>query len=157
MYTAPPKVPGIPLANSSPAKDFFAARLASFIRLYPAPTVTVVPSISISSKRSNLIITRAGASTIAEITAIGIPSILIPSPYVTHNHQYKNAKVLEDAGASIIIEEEKLDSKILIKTIDEILKDSKKYDIMKENSERLGVKDSSSKIYEIIKKLVDEG
>ena len=108
-------------------------------------------------KRTDLIITRAGASTIAEITAIGIPSILIPSPYVTHNHQYKNAKVLEDAGASIIIEESNLDSEILIKTIDEILKDPKKYDIMKKNSESLGVKNSASKIYEIIKKLVDEG
>jgi len=108
-------------------------------------------------KRTDLMVTRAGASTIAEITAIGIPSILIPSPYVTHNHQYKNAKVLEDKGASIIIEEDKLDGKVLIKTIDEVLKDQKKYDIMRKNSESLGVKDSASKIYEIINSLVNEG
>lgn len=108
-------------------------------------------------KKTDLMVTRAGASTIAEITSIGIPSILIPSPYVTHNHQYKNAKVLEDRGASVIIEEEKLEGNLLIKTIDEILKDSKKYDIMKKNSESLGVKDSASKIYNIIKTLIDEG
>lgn len=108
-------------------------------------------------KKTDLIVTRAGASTIAEITSIGIPSILIPSPYVTHNHQYKNAKVLEEAGASKIIEEELLDGKELINSIDEILKDHKKYDIMKKNSEKLGVKDSASKIYNIIKTLVDEG
>jgi len=107
-------------------------------------------------KKTDLIITRAGASTIAEITAIGLPSILIPSPYVTHNHQYKNALVLEKHGAGIIVEEEKLSSEILLKTIDEILKDSKKYDIMKKNSETLGVKNSASKIYEVIKSLVDE-
>jgi len=101
-------------------------------------------------------VTRTGASTIAEITAIGLPSILIPSPYVTHNHQYKNALVLEKRNAAVIIEEKELSSEILLKTIDEILKDSKKYDIMKKNSESLGVKNSASCIYEVIKSLVDE-
>ena len=43
-------------------------------------------------KDSDLIVSRAGASTIAEITAIGLPAILVPSPYVTNNHQYKNAR-----------------------------------------------------------------
>ena len=47
-------------------------------------------------KKTDLIVTRAGASTIAEITALGIPSIMVPSPYVTHNHQEKNALVLEE-------------------------------------------------------------
>ena len=53
-------------------------------------------------KKTDLIITRAGASTIAEITAIGIPAIMIPSPYVTHNHQEKNARVLEKINAAKI-------------------------------------------------------
>ena len=108
-------------------------------------------------KKTDLMVTRTGASTIAELTAIGIPSVLIPSPYVTHNHQYKNALVLEKRNAAVIIEEKDLSSEILLKTIDEILKDSKKYDIMKKNSESLGVKNSASKIYEVIKSLVDEG
>ncbi len=107
-------------------------------------------------KKTDLMVTRTGASTIAEITAIGIPSVLIPSPYVTHNHQYKNALVLEKRNAAVIVEERDLSSEILLKTIDEILKDPKKYDIMKKNSESLGVKDSASRIYEIIKSLVDE-
>ena len=108
-------------------------------------------------KRTDLMVTRAGASTIAEITAIGLPSILIPSPYVTHNHQYKNALVLEKKKAAVIIEEKDLTGELLIKTIDEILNDPKKYDIMKKNSESLGVKDSASKIYNIIKELINEG
>ena len=108
-------------------------------------------------KRTDLMVTRTGASTIAEITALGIPSILVPSPYVTHNHQYKNALVLEKNNAAVIIEEDKFNGEILTKTIDEILKDPKKYDIMKKNSMALGVSDSASKIYEIIKTLVDEG
>ena len=56
-------------------------------------------------KKTDLIVSRAGASTIAEVTAIGLPSILVPSPYVTNNHQLKNAQELEQAGASLILEE----------------------------------------------------
>lgn len=106
-------------------------------------------------KRTDLIISRAGATVISEITALGIPSILIPSPYVTHNHQYMNAKELSDRGAASIIEESKLSSDILIEKIDEIMENKKKYDIMKKESKKLGVNDSASKIYNVIKQLVD--
>lgn len=106
-------------------------------------------------KNTDLIVSRAGASTIAEVTVVGLPSILIPSPYVTHNHQYKNAKVLEDNKASILIEEDKLNSDILIKSIDEILNDKEKYDIMKKANLKLGIKDSTTKIYNILKNMMN--
>ena len=106
-------------------------------------------------KKTDLIISRAGASSIAEITALSIPSILIPSPYVTHNHQYKNALVLEKNGASILIKEDELTDEILIKKIDEILNNNKKYDIMKKKSKSLAVVNSSTKIYEVIKKVIN--
>ncbi len=106
-------------------------------------------------KFTDLIVTRAGASTIAEITAVGLPSIMIPSPYVTHNHQYKNARVLEKANASILIEEEYLTSNILINSIDEILNNKEKYDIMAKSSKNLGVVDSATKIYEILKQTIN--
>ena len=106
-------------------------------------------------KITDLIITRAGASTIAEITALGLPSIMIPSPYVTHNHQYKNAKVLENAGASILIEEKNLSSDILINNIDEILNNKTKYDIMSKRSKDLAVNNSATKIYEILRQTID--
>lgn len=103
----------------------------------------------------DLMVTRAGASTIAEITSIGIPTIFIPSPYVTNNHQLENAKVLEKEKAAVIIEEKDLSSDLLIKNIDDILNDSTKYDIMKLNSYNLGVRDSATKIYTTIRKLID--
>ena len=77
-------------------------------------------------KDSDLIVSRAGASTIAEITAIGLPAILVPSPYVTNNHQYKNAKELEDAGACHIVLEEDFSKDTIVPYIDEILIDDKK-------------------------------
>lgn len=106
-------------------------------------------------KRADLIVSRAGASTIAEITSIGLPSILVPSPYVTHNHQYKNAKELEDAKATIIIPEEEFNKANLINSIDKILNDKELYNALRDNTKKLGVNDSATKIYNIIKELVD--
>lgn len=107
-------------------------------------------------KNTDLIISRAGASTISEITALGLPSILIPSPYVTHNHQEENAKVLENNGASIIIKEKDLTDIILLEKIDLVLNDTKRYNEMVRANKKLGITDSATRIYKIIKKLVDE-
>lgn len=105
-------------------------------------------------KDTDLIISRAGASTIAEITAIGLPAILVPSPYVTHNHQYLNAKELEDIGACKLIEEENFNSDSIISSIDEIINDKVLYNKMKNSSKNFGVLDSATKIYKEIKKLI---
>lgn len=107
-------------------------------------------------KFSDLIVSRAGASMISEMTTCGVPSILVPSPYVTANHQFINAKELEDAGASVIIEERNLESDILLKTIDELLNDKEKYKSMVQANKKLGVRTSASKIYEEIKKVIKE-
>ena len=105
-------------------------------------------------KDTDLIVSRAGASTIAEITAIGLPAILVPSPYVTHNHQYMNAKELEDLGACTIVIEEEFEKEKLIKEIDKLLNNEDKYNKMKEASKKLGVADSATRIYAEIRKLI---
>lgn len=107
-------------------------------------------------KSTDLLISRAGASTIAEITAIGLPSILVPSPYVTNNHQYKNAKELEELGAVELIEEENFSYSNIIPRIDTILENKVLYNKMKESSLKLGVKDSATRIYQEIKKIVKD-
>ena len=68
-------------------------------------------------KQADLIISRAGASTISEILALDIPSILIPSPYVANNHQYYNALDLQKRGVSLMLEQDKLDADTLKKYI----------------------------------------
>ena len=105
-------------------------------------------------KDSDLIVSRAGASTIAEITAIGLPAILVPSPYVTNNHQYKNAKELEDAGACIIVTEEDFSKDSIPKEIDKLFSDSKAYDKMVESRNTPGITDSATRIYEEAKKII---
>lgn len=106
-------------------------------------------------KKTDLIVTRAGASTIAEITAIGLPSIMVPSPYVTHNHQLKNAQALEKKNATIILEEKDFTKENLIEKIDFILNDPAIYEKMKKSAKSLGVEDSATRIYRVLRTLID--
>ena len=115
------------------------------------PFIKDLPSIM---KKTDLMISRAGASTMSEIMALGIPTIFIPSPYVTNNHQYKNAKDLCDKNASWIIEEKDLSKTTLIKMIDNALTDEKKYNEVKENLSTLGIKDSGTRIYNVLKEMI---
>ena len=57
---------------------------------------------------SDVLVCRAGAMTLSETACLNKASVIIPSPYVTNNHQYKNAKVLADKGAGILMEEKDL-------------------------------------------------
>lgn len=105
-------------------------------------------------KSCDLIVTRAGASTIAEITAIGLPSILVPSPYVANNHQYYNAMELVNSGASILLEEKDFNSSNLLKKIDLILQNENKCQEMHENALKLGKTSSSDEILKTILSLI---
>ena len=115
------------------------------------PFVYEMPSLM---KVTDLMITRAGATTMSEIMVLGIPSIFIPSPYVTNNHQYKNATDLVNKNAALILEEKDLTRNNLITMIDKILKNDKEYKQIKDNLKELGITDSSSRIYEILKELI---
>ena len=106
-------------------------------------------------KNASLIVSRAGASTLSEIIALGLPSILIPSPYVANNHQYKNALDLVNSSAAVMIEEKNLTGDILVRKIDEILSNDSKIREMKKNLKSMMVDNSASLIYDNVKKLVD--
>lgn len=115
------------------------------------PFIKDLPSIM---KSTDLMVSRAGASTMSEIMALGIPTIFIPSPYVTNNHQYKNAKDLVDKDAALMVEEKELTKIGFIKMVDDILEDEKRYNEIKENVSKLGIKDSSTRIYNILKEMI---
>ena len=105
-------------------------------------------------KSSDLIVSRAGASTIAEITAIGLPAILVPSPYVTNNHQLKNALDLEEVNACKIIEEKDFYKDKIIDEIDKIFDNKESYLDMVKNSKSLGIMDSATRIYNEIERII---
>lgn len=130
-----------------------------FEKLKKSKNVFLFPYIEDLSrlmKVTDVFVTRAGASTLSEIMATSTPSILIPSPYVTENHQYKNAKDLVDKGAAIMLEEKDLDENSLIKNIDDLIDDDNLRFEMRENLEKNAKKNSTTLIYNEILKLINK-
>lgn len=107
-------------------------------------------------KKTDLLVSRAGASTLSEISTLNVPSILIPSPYVTENHQYKNAMDLVSKNAAEIIEEKDLNGDILLRKVEKILNDRLYTKKLKENLKSFEVKNSASMIYDEIIKLIGD-
>ena len=103
-------------------------------------------------KSCDLIVSRAGASTIAEINALKKPCIYIPSPYVANNHQYYNALDLKKAGYAEVIEEKDLTVDILNNKIDEMLKNKDKYI---NNMEKMNSFNSAELIYQKIMEVIN--
>ncbi len=101
----------------------------------------------------DVIVARSGAMTITEISNLGKPSILVPLPNVSHNHQLYNAKVLENVGAAKIILNDNMTAEVLDQYINEIILDKNKLNTMGKNALKVSNIDAENKIYEEIKKL----
>lgn len=102
----------------------------------------------------DIIISRAGATILSEITALSIPAILIPSPYVANNHQDFNANALESKGAAIKLKESDLNGELLSKSVLSLINDNEKLSCMRKSSKSMGILDASDKIYSIICELL---
>lgn len=101
----------------------------------------------------DLIVCRAGATTLAEITALGLPSILIPSPYVTNNHQEKNARALSDKGAAILRLERDMNAKTLLEDITSIFGEQGRWQEMHEKAKALGMPQAATEFYRLLRSL----
>lgn len=124
---------------------------------YPS-NVKIVPYIDNQVrilKKADLVVTRCGATTLSEIIALKIPSILIPSPYVPNNHQYKNALDLVNNKSAILIEEKDLNKDILVSSIDKLINDEDTLKSMKISLKELDIDFSATKIYQEIKSIID--
>ncbi|ANZ58008.1 undecaprenyldiphospho-muramoylpentapeptide beta-N-acetylglucosaminyltransferase [Fructilactobacillus lindneri] len=106
--------------------------------------------------RVSLIVGRAGATSLAEITALGIPSILIPSPYVTADHQTKNAMSLVKNHAAIIETESDLNEQSLTKKVDTLMHNEQLRQEMAENAKKMGVVDATDKLLSVCKTAINE-
>ena len=102
---------------------------------------------------ADLVICRAGASSLSEFQALGKPSILIPYPFATENHQFHNAKALADKGAAIVIEEKDLTSAKLMQQIDTLLESPGKLDSMGRAAKSMAVTDAQVRIVEVLGKI----
>ena len=101
---------------------------------------------------ADLVVARAGAGTVAELTACGLPSIVIPYPHAAAGHQEANARLLEQSGAASVILDKDLDGEILARTIVSIIYDADRRTGMSRNSRRMGKPDAAR---EIATRLID--
>ncbi len=99
---------------------------------------------------ADLVICRAGATALAEITARGVPAILIPSPNVAYNHQYYNALLLEKEGAAKIITENNFDTETLAVHVKELFDEPGILEKMAVNSKTMGITDAAERMYDCI-------
>ena len=105
---------------------------------------------------ADLAIFRSGAIGLAELMARGIPSILVPYPYATANHQEHNARAVEGAGGAVVILDKELTGEILLKQIESLLADESKLQKMKDAAKALGrpeaAEDIARKVLALLKK-----
>lgn len=103
---------------------------------------------------ADLVISRAGATTLAELTAVGRPSILIPYPYAAGRHQEMNAQRLSEMGAARIILDHELDSETLSRNIRELYENAAVRTEMERSSRSLGKPDAAQRVVEIVMSLI---
>lgn len=138
--------------------DWFTEKLrSSGVDMEANPHIRVVEYIDIPKclPAADLVICRSGASTLSELQALGKPSILIPSPYVTENHQYHNAMALVNNGAAEILEEKDLTPESLTERVNSLLADKQKLSQIGANAKKMAVLDATKRIYDTLCEITD--
>lgn len=103
----------------------------------PATVTAFIDDVAEAYRWADLVICRAGAMTISEVAAMGVPSILVPYPYAIDDHQTANAQYLAEAGAGFIIQQDKLEIGYLAETIKELIQNKNAMAIAAKQSAKL--------------------
>ena len=103
---------------------------------------------------ADVVLSRAGASTISELTALGKPTVMVPSPYVTNNHQEKNARLLEQHGGALVLTEPECSGDALYDAVSSILSSPEKQASMARAMKALGIPDATQRIYDAVTSLL---
>lgn len=113
-----------------------------------------ISDMDVCMPAADVVVCRAGASSLSELQALGKASILIPSPNVSENHQYHNAMALVNKGAALIIEEKELTKEKMQALFDSLTKDSEKRFEIENNAKAMASLDAKEKIADIVISLV---
>ncbi len=106
--------------------------------------------MAVVMRAADLVLCRAGASTISELTALGVPALIVPSPYVTKHPQEKNARVLERAGGAEVLLEQDSSGQALFQAACGILHDAGRRAEMENAMSALGIRDATERIYQTV-------
>lgn len=157
-------LPGLRVIHQTGERDFeatqqaYAASMQAVEAHVNAPEV--VPflfDVPRAMTGTDLVVSRSGATTVAEITACGKPAILIPFPHAIHGHQERNARVLEQAGAAHLILDQQLTVEGLAEIIQQLFKNPERLQDMQQHSRGLGRTNSAEQVVAACRSLVGQG
>ncbi|MDY0226000.1 MAG: undecaprenyldiphospho-muramoylpentapeptide beta-N-acetylglucosaminyltransferase [Desulfomicrobium apsheronum] len=128
-------------------KDEFEAISEGYAQKYPAARVEpFISDMHEAYRFADLVICRAGATTIAELTVAGKPSILVPFPYATHDHQLRNARSLEKVGAALVIQQRQLDELNLSSVVGDLFQMPENLARMARAAREAGIQDAGDRV-----------
>jgi len=125
-----------------------AKEITKQVGVFEIQAYTFIKEMDLAYAAADVIVSRAGAIAISELCCVGKPIILIPSPNVAENHQYKNAQSLVNKNAALLVEDSDASCKLVL-TILDLLKDVSKQEKLSKNIKKLAVKDAADRIAEI--------
>ena len=105
---------------------------------------------------ADLVVCRAGASTISELTAIAKPAVLVPSPNVVADHQTKNARVLANAGGAVLLPEGESSGEKLYALMTGLLSDAPRREALSRALRDMAVPDAAEQIYQTLVRLMEK-
>jgi UDP-N-acetylglucosamine--N-acetylmuramyl-(pentapeptide) pyrophosphoryl-undecaprenol N-acetylglucosamine transferase len=114
-----------------------------------------IESMADAYAAADLVICRAGATSIAELTVLGIPSVLVPYPHATADHQTENARALERAGGAVVIPDDELDAESLLAACRPLLADADRLRRVADAARAFGRPDAASNVARLVTGLVD--
>lgn len=131
------RVPGLRIVHQAGERDYNAAQAAYLNAGVPAEVSPFIEKMPEAFAHADLLVCRSGASTVAEVTAAGKPSIFVPFPRAADDHQRRNAEALEKRGAAMLIPESELTSERLIEAVASLLNDRARLRLMGDEARKL--------------------
>jgi len=123
----------------------------------PAQVVPFIDDMATAYSDASLVVCRAGATTLAELTVCGRPAILIPFPFAAKDHQTANARVLEDINAAVILPQDELSPERLAILLVDLLNDRQKLQFMAEQGRKLGSPGAAKRILDECRRVIGRG
>jgi UDP-N-acetylglucosamine--N-acetylmuramyl-(pentapeptide) pyrophosphoryl-undecaprenol N-acetylglucosamine transferase len=124
-------------------------------RGFTAEVLPFIKDVSEAYRRAELIVCRAGATTLAEVMVVKKASILVPFPHAADNHQEKNAQSMVDAGAALMLVEREMDGLRLAETILTLINDPSRIEKMEQAASRVGRPEAASEIVAACVQLIE--
>lgn len=110
-------------------------------------------NMAIPLKAADLVVSRSGSLSLSEIAAVGVPSILVPFPHAAADHQRKNARCYEEAGASVYIDDDELNKEIFENTVKNLIQNNDTLEQMKESVRLFSKLNATNEIVSLIREI----